>query len=314
MQMLSRIADSLFWLNRYTERSDSLLRLAYVHYILSLDKSANTDGGWRSVLELCTTAGPAEIDTIKFDTASALKKILIDEVNLNSIRSIVNRARENARGAQDHITKEVWEVVNQMYHLANQPTLPSKLRTDQAIKVIEAFRQYTVLFAGITDNTMSRGLGWNFMRLGKFLERCMQTIAITNKQLEKISSGENEVSDILQWRYLLLALSGYEFHLKTYRSQDHDANVLHQIVLNENFTRSVIYSLVRINHYLENIMVIHEDQNKELKRHFGRLYSKVRFMDLPGLNRPGLQNFLSEVQSDLSVFCNQLSQYYFSYS
>jgi uncharacterized alpha-E superfamily protein len=311
--MLSRIADSLFWLNRYIERSDILLRLVYVHYILSLDKSEIGNNSWRSILELNTSFAPDELNTIENDTPLVLKKILIDETNANSIKSIVTKARENARGAQDHITKEVWEMVNQMYHQVNQPSLPSRLRTEQAIKVIEALARSTVLFAGITDNTMSRGLGWNFMQLGKYIERCLQTIVITNKRLEPKNFGE-EADDILQWRHLLFSLSGYELHLKTYRNQDHINNVLHQVILNESFTRSVLYSLIRINHYLENIMIIHEDQNKNLLRVYGRMFSKVRYMDLQSMSVTATQNFLNEIRSDLLLFSNQLGQYYFSYS
>ena len=312
--MLSRIADSLFWLNRYIERSDCLVRMVYVHYILSLDRSVNTSNNWRPVLEVCTWAAPAEIATLENNTPAVLKKILLEEANDNSIRNIVTKARENARGAQDHITKEVWEVVNQMYHLANGPNLSAKLKTDEALKVIEAFSRSSVLFAGITDNTMSRGLGWNFLQLGKFIERCFQTIAITNKQLESIPVEKGEESDILKWRYLLLCLSGYELHLKTYRSPNRTAGVMQQLLLDENFTRSILYSLIRVGHYLENIMIIHEDQNKALKRSFGKLISKVRYQDVHTMDVTGLQRLLQEINSDLSAFSTQLGQYYFSYS
>lgn len=312
--MLSRIADSLFWLNRYTERSDSMLRVLYVHYILSLDRSVNQALSWRTVLQLYSTAGAQTFSDIENDAPAVVRNLLIDDSNLNSLKAIVNKARENARGAQDHITKEVWEVINQMYHLANQSSLSSKLKTDQAIKAIESFSKYTVLFAGITDNTMSRGLGWNFMNLGKFIERCIQTIAITNAQLELICAKNNDTNDILQWRYLLLCLSGYEMHLKTYRSTNHTQSVLHQVTLNDNFTRSVIYSLTRINYYLEHIMEIHEDQNKELIRSFGRLFSKVKYLDLQAMDCVSLKQFLTEVQTELNAFSAQLGKYYFSYS
>lgn len=312
--MLSRIADSLFWLNRYIERSDCLVRLVYVHYILSMDRSADSNNSWRPVLELCTAANNEEITKIENDTPAVLKKILLDESNPNSIRCLVNRARENARGAQDHITKEVWEEVNQMYHLANQPNLSAKLKTDGAVKVIEAFARSTVMFTGITDNTMSRGLGWNFMQLGKFVERCLQTIAITAKQVEFTSTHSAEVTDILQWRYLLLCLSGYELHLKTYRSPDHTASVLQQILLDENFTRSIVYSLVRIHHYIENIMLIHEEQNKDLQRTIGKLVSKVKYLDIQAMNVGSLQKLLNEINTDLLALSTQAGQYFFSYS
>jgi uncharacterized alpha-E superfamily protein len=312
--MLSRIADSLFWLNRYIERSDCLVRLVYVHYILSLDRSADSNNSWRPVLELCTAAGNEEITKIETDVPAVLKKILLDESNPNSIRCLVNRARENARGAQDHITKEVWEVVNQMYHLANQPSFSARLKTDQAVKVIEAFERSTVLFAGVTDNTMWRGLGWNFLQLGKYVERCLQTIAITAKQVEFSATHNADATDILQWRYLLLCLSGYEMHLKTYRSPDHTSSVLQQVLLDENFTRSVVYSLTRISHYLENIMLIHEEQNKDVQRSIGKLLSKVKYLDVRTLDVGGLHRLLAEINTDLLALSTQVGQYFFSYS
>src|ERR1700712_543452 len=119
--MLSRIADSLFWLNRYMERADNLLRLATTHYRLSLDTDVHGNVTWKPVLEQYTMIAEDGILALQLDTEAVLRKLLTDSTNNNSLKMIVNRARENARGAQDHITKEVWEAVNQMYHLVNRP-------------------------------------------------------------------------------------------------------------------------------------------------------------------------------------------------
>ncbi len=312
--MLSRIADSLFWLNRYTERSDSLLRHVYVHYILSLDRALNTDKHWRSVLQIHSASPPEIISEIEDNTPDVLLNLFLDDENSNSVKSLVTRARENARGVQDHITKEVWEVVNSMYHQVNDPALATKLTTEGAIKAVDGFAKRTALYTGITDNTMFRGLGWNFMNLGKFIERCLQTIVLLRKELDYQTSAQTTGNDILQWRYLLFCLSGYEMHLKTYRSDDHRYNALHQVTINENFTRSVIYSLIRIKYYLENIMEMHADEKKELSHAIGRLHSKVQYMNLKGMDTPALQQFLAEVGTDLSSFTAQLGSAYFLYS
>lgn len=312
--MLSRIADSLFWMNRYMERADSLLRLTYVHYILSLDESRSDQLSWGPALEVFTALPPSTIKKISHDTPAVLRTLLVDEQNQNSLKCIIGRARENARGVQDHLTKEVWEEVNQMYHMVNSSTLIARLESDEAIKVVEQFARHTVFYAGITDITMSRGLGWNFMNLGKFIERCLVTVSLLEKQLEQVSASESEATDILQWRYLLLALSGYELHLKTYRTSNHNYNVLHQLVLNENFTRSILYSLIRVHYYLEHVMGRHETDNAPLVRSLGNLYSKVRYMDLQTYNGLTLQAFLREVRSGLLEFSKGLGQHYFSYS
>src|SRR5215212_4741505 len=119
--MLSRIADSLFWLNRYMERADNLLRLVHTHHILSLDKDINGVTTWKPVLEQFTLLDAASIAALETSTEATLIKLLTDTANNNSLKLIVNRARENARGAQDHITKEVWEQVNEMFHFVNHP-------------------------------------------------------------------------------------------------------------------------------------------------------------------------------------------------
>lgn len=312
--MLSRIADSLFWLNRYTERCDGLLRHVYVHYILSLDRALNSGHHWRSVLQLHSASPPGTLPFIEDKTPEVLLNLFLEEANDNSLKSLVTKARENARGAQDHITKEVWEVVNSLYHQVNNAGLSARLKSEQAIKTIDGFAKHTALYSGITDNTMSRGLGWNFMNLGKFIERCQQTILLLRKELEHHALDEGRGADILEWRYLLLCLSGYEMHLKTYRTGEHRYNALHQITLNENFTRSIIYSLIRIKYYLEHIMEMQEDEKKELSHAIGRLHSKVQYMDLRSMDNAALQNFLREVGTELSRFTAQLGQAYFSYS
>ena len=313
--MLSRIADSLFWINRYMERSDGILRLVYVHYSLSLDKDVNRNLSWKPVLEMFTGMKEDEITKLDDNPGLVLKKILIDTTNTNSLKVLVNKARENARGVQDHITKEVWEQINGMYHLVNQPSVLNRISNYQGPEVIEIFQKQCVMYAGITEITMSRGMGWQFMNLGKFVERCLQTILLTEKQLELLDREETEVSDILQWRYLLLSLSGYELHLKTYRTADHYYNALHQVILNENFTRSIIYSLKHIDYCLNYITTLNKnEETNNLLRCFGRLYNKVKYMELKEFDNATLKPFLNELKNELLEFSTKLAQHFFSYS
>jgi uncharacterized alpha-E superfamily protein len=162
---------------------------------------------------------------------------------------------------------------------------------------------------------MPRGMGWNFMSIGRYLERCLQTIVITEKQIEMMDDTNQEENDILQWRYLLLSLSGYELHLKTYRSSNHNFNVLHQVLVNENFTRSVLYSLNRIEHYLKGV-INHKNTegNNALLNCFGRLHGKVKFMEMKHLSHEPVKVFLLDVKKDLMEFNRQLGQQFFSYS
>jgi uncharacterized alpha-E superfamily protein len=313
--MLSRIADSLFWLNRYMERSDGMLRLAGTHYIFSLDKDVNGTSSWKPVLEIFTESEDEFLNSIENNTEESLKHLLLDTRNTNCLKTLVNKARENARGVQDLITKEVWEEVNQMYHLINQSDLKHKIDSYHGLEVMEPLIKHTVLYTGITDITMPRGTGWCFMNLGKYIERCLQTIAFTEKQLEITNFKEADTNDLLQWKYLLFSLSGYELHVKTYRSSNHNYNVLHQVLINENFTRSVMYSMQRIELYLNKI--IGNEINEEraaLLRDFGRLFSKVRYMELDSLNKETVPVFFEDIKASLVEFNQRVVQHFFSYS
>ena len=181
--MLSRIADSLFWQSRYMERANGLLRMVETHYLLSLDKDIYGNKTWRTALQAFSCASEQQIRELENDRLRSLHYLLVDPLNDNSLKNILGKARENARGVQDHITKEVWEVVNQMYHLTNNDSLISEIDKNEGIKVIDAFTTYSTLYTGVTEITMFRGQGWDFMCLGKYIERCLQTVTITEKQL-----------------------------------------------------------------------------------------------------------------------------------
>ncbi len=313
--MLSRIADSLFWLNRYMERADGILRVVRTNYIFVLDKGISANVSWRPVLETFTNCKDEDIEKMKNDTGAVLKKIILDSDNNNSLKIMINRARENARGVQDHITKEVWENVNQMYHLINSPSLSKKLLSEHALETLDNLTRQIVLYTGVTDITMPRGSGWNFMNLGKYIERCMETLEMTNREYETIQYSLVEQQDILYWRNLLLSLSGYELHLKTYRTTNNNQNVLHQVLINKNFTRSLIYSLTRIDRYLEDVVEENKsEENQALIRAFGRLYSYVKFIDFDTLDALTLQHFLERVKKELLDVSMRLGQSFFSYS
>ncbi|HEV7621792.1 MAG TPA: alpha-E domain-containing protein [Flavisolibacter sp.] len=312
--MLSRIADSLFWLSRYMERTDAMLRLVKTHYILSLDKDVNNSRTWRPLLEVFTITDIKEMEKMECSSQASLKHLLIETANSNSLKVILNKARENARGVQDLITKEIWEEVNQMYHLINDTSLINKLDSNEGIATIELFTKHSIQYTGVTETTMFRGSGWNFMCLGKYIERCLQSIVITEKQLQLFNTRNIDSNDIFRWRYLLLALSGYELHLKSYHSSNHNYNALHQIVLNENFTRSILYSSKHIYIYLLRLANKNDDQSSQLLRSFGQFNSKINFLDLKKLDNKALESFLGELKTDLFNCTNLLTEYFFSYT
>jgi uncharacterized alpha-E superfamily protein len=313
--MLSRIADSLFWVTRYMERTDSLLRVIRTNYILSFDVGNSGSYSWKDILSTFTNMDDETIKLNGENMAVALEYLIADPKNLNAVKVLIVRARENARGVQDNITKEVWEQVNQLYHLINQPDLAKKLKGSKAIEILDLLTQNSVLFYGVTDSTMPRGQGWNFMNLGKYIERALLTIEIINSHFQKTNYELSNSQDILYWRNLLLSLSGYELYLKAYTSGKHSMNIIDHVIANKNFPRSIFYSIDRIKRYLDQVMLDTQIEGCDgLYKQFGRLHSHVKFADLTSTDPGKLQDFLNTTRHDLVEFSKQLTRIYFSYA
>ena len=313
--MLSRIADSLYLLHRYMERADGMLRLMHTSYILSFDKVQASSMSWEPSLRIFTVLPKEEIDRIKKDNAAALHYLFLETKNQNSLKVIITKARENARGVRDQITKEVWEQVNLLYHQINKPGLKEKLAGPEAIRTIDSFIKSSDQFCGITDSTMPRGQGWNYMNLGKYTERCLMTTEFTHFYFKKLDFDLKDEQDIIFWRSLLLSLSGYELHLKNYSNLKHNYNVLQQLAFDKNFPRAIYYSLDRANRYLTEIAGSNPVEGSiKLLRTYGRLYSSVKFADIELVEREGLEKYLIYVRNELNEFSQDLGRIYFSYS
>lgn len=313
--MLSRVADGMFWLNRYMERTDGMLLTLNTFYILSFDKELNDSQGYKPLLEYYTDLTRSQISQTQYDTNFVLKYIISDNTNQNSVKNLIIKARENARGSQDKITKELWEHINSLYHYMNEPDLPLRLETNDAMGIVNKLNKDLLLYNGILHVTMPRGLGWCFSSIGKHIERCLQTISLSQAYYKQIDYNLDGDEDLLYWRRLLLSLSGYEQYLKSYSNIPHNRKVVQQVVFNKDFAHSVIYTLELIDTYLDFLF---KDNNlpeaRTLKNQFGRLKSYVEYTDYQHLNDEQLKDLLSKIKTQLVQFSTDFSKLFFSYT
>lgn len=311
--MLARIADSMFWMSRYIERTDGIMRMLKVNYTASLDKSSNTTFTWRPVLKLFTFLSDAECSEMEHDSRMVMEYMITNKSNENSLLNIITRSRENARGVQDHLTLEVWGVINDFYHLVRQPHIKSQILKDEALHVLDELMKQDLLFYGTADITMPRDQGWWFMNIGKNIERALQTVDLLNVKFSDLSYDINTPADTPYWKYLLMSASGYELYLKTYRSGLKGVNVIQQMVLNENFPRSIIYSLNELSHYFKNLR---SDENitnfREVDFRIGKLKSKVEYSNLESISAIGLNHYLDDIRNELFGITAALNTYYFA--
>lgn len=311
--MLSRIADSLFWMNRYVERAEGMLRMLKINYATSLDRRGHEQYDWHAVLDIFTYLTDEEKNNIKYNTQAVLKYIITEKRNENSIRNIITRARENARGLQDHITKELWESINEYYLRLHTNRIDELLDTNQQSYAITSLIDQSLFYYGVAEVTMPRGEGWNFMGLGKNVERALQTADIVNIKFKDINYDLSNNLDILYWKNLLLSVSGYEFYLKTYPTGLQTLNVLDMILMNTNFPRSIFYAVKKINFIMEKIIKEHTLEEKKLLKQIGKLKSHIEFTDLSIIEKIGLHTFLDDLSNELNDFNNSLSKIYFAY-
>jgi uncharacterized alpha-E superfamily protein len=300
--MLSRVADSLYWMSRYMERTDGILRMLKINYASSQDDIQ--EFSWKPVLRIFTYLDEEKAVAIARQSRPVLQYMITDKENSNSVLNIITLARENARSVQDHITKELWQCLNEFYHTIRDEQAVRILHKDDPMTILDVLIKQGMLYYGITDVTMSRGEGYAFINIGKFLERGVQSADILDVKFSDLQYDFTR-TDITYWKYLL----------KTYRSGFDVRNVVEQIVLNEDFPRSVIYSVNQLYRYFERLK---GERNKEAYRTIdfmlGKIRSKVKYSTVESIMQQGLHSYLNGVKEDLYEVGNAFNQHYFAYT
>jgi uncharacterized alpha-E superfamily protein len=310
--MLSRVADSLYWMSRYMERTDGILRMLKINYASSQDDI--NEFSWKPVLRIFTYLEEEQANAIAHHSRAVLQYMVTDKENPNSVVNIVTHARENARSVQDHITKELWQCLNDFYHTIRNEQLIEWLDKDDPVTVLDILIKQGLLYYGIADITMARGEGYNFLNIGKFLERGVQSADILDV---KVSDLDYDLSraDTMYWKYMLLSISGYELYLKTYRSGFEAKNIVEQIVLNIDFPRSILYSVNQLHRYFERFKTENNVEGfKKIDFMIGKIKSNVKYSTVDTILEEGLHNYLNGIKESLYEVANALNQNYFAYS
>lgn len=311
--MLSRVADSLYWMARYMERTDCILRMLKIHYASSQDD--HNSFTWRPVLKIFTDMEEEEMSAFETDSREVLRFMVTGRDNPNSVFNIVTRSRENARSVQDNITNELWQCLNEFYHLVRKTRVEKSLNSGDAITILDELIRQGMLYYGIVETTMSRGEGLSFMNLGKYLERAVQSTDILDIKFSNLEYDLQKTTDTMYWKYLLLSISGYSLYLKNYRSGFEARNVIDQIIFNSNFPRSVIYSLNQMLRYFERLRTSSSEEDYE-RMHFmiGKVHSKVRFSNVQMVAQVGLHDYLRELHREFHEIGEALNRHYFAYT
>jgi len=311
--MLSRVADSLYWMSRYMERTDGILRMLKINYASSQDDTQ--EFSWKPVLKIFTFLEEAEANVLAHDTRAVLQFMVIGKENPNSVLNIVTLARENGRSVQDHITKEMWQCINDFYHIMRQERLAESFQWEDPITILDNLIKQGLLYFGTTDVTMARGEGNSFINIGKYLERAIQSTDILDVKFSDMNYEMDKVTDTTYWKYMLMSISGYELYLKTYRGGFEARNVVEQIVLNEQFPRSVIYSINQLHRYFDRLKTERTQSDfNQIDFMIGKMKSKVKYSTADSIISEGLHLFLNDTKKGLFEIGHKLNHNYFAYA
>jgi uncharacterized alpha-E superfamily protein len=309
--MLSRVAASFYWLSRYIERSDGMLRMLKINYASSQDTVQEFT--WEPVIRIFAGHDEEEREKLENNSRAVLKYMVTGKSNSNSILNIITLSRENARSVQEHIPKDLWQCLNEYYHTVKDPRLEKALQRDDPISVLDVLIKQVMLYYGTVEITMERGEGRSFMNIGKYLERAIQSVDILDTKFGSIDDNPDLLTDTSYWKHLLLSLGGYELYLKTYREGFEASNILEQVVLNNDFPRSVIYSVNNIQRYFERLKdESNLDDFRDMSFKIGRLQSRIKYSQVKSIEQEGLHLFLTQIRTELYGIANSLNEHYFA--
>lgn len=307
--MLSRVAESIFWMARYMERTNRMLRMLHTKYISSQDEI--NDFSWNSVLQTYSDKPAAEYSLFENDSPKVLRHLIIDKENDFSVINNITRARENARSVQDHITKEVWLCLNEYYHLIREPDIEKNICSGDPVTSLDLLIRHGMLYNGTVDITMAREQGFNFLNIGRFLSRAIITIDLLTIKLKEYDYDLEKHADDPTWRFLLYSLSGYELYLKRNRGNLDATLVIQHVLYNTDFPHSLLYSLNRMSRYFERLKTESKSENfDQLEFLIGRCSNNIKYSNLTN-NPVLLKGFLFKTRNELLEIASTFNKFYF---
>ncbi len=297
--MLSRTADHLFWMSRYTERAENTARMLDVNYQTSLLPQSDAVAlvGWQGLLSISELASVYKTRHGEINVRSVMDFMVKDESNPSSIVSCLNAARENARAVRGTLTTEVWETQNQTWLEVRRMIKAGEFERDPA-QFFEWVKFRSHLSRGVTLGTMLMDEALHFMRLGTFLERADNTARLVDVKFHAVQSDfygaaseKDQEYDFYHWSAILRSVSGFEVYRKVYRDVIRPERVAELLILRPDMPRSLHASL---NEVVENLALVANDQSGETHRRAGKLCAELKYGRIDEILATGLHAYLTQ--------------------
>ncbi len=323
--MLSRVADSLYWMSRYLERAEHTTRILDVNLNLMLDEGpTSADRRWQRVLlalgkpkHVKWSGNPYDLTrTLTFDTA-----------NKASILACLICARENSRNVREQISSEMWARLNSLYLQITRPEMHSDMHAEALLpeaepteflqQVMEAVHQ----FQGVTDSTMSHGEGWQFIQVGRFIERASATAMLLEAFYPDLFHDDDlpddlpEPNEYLDWMGLLRSATAFEAYCKVYTADLTPDRILEFLLLDQEFPHSLRFSIDSLQNAL---MAIQGEGSKTraepIRRLAGRLQATLSYSSVDDILNDGVMSYLKTIKTECRSLHEAIYELYIDYS
>ncbi len=333
--MLSRTADHLFWMSRYTERAENTARMLNVSYETSLlpQSSATVQAGWEGLLSISELLTAYTKRHGQVTPQNVMQFMVIDESNPSSIISCLSAARENARAVRGALTTEVWETQNQTWLEVNRMIRSGEFQADPG-KFFEWVKFRSHLSRGVTVGTMLMDESLHFMRLGTFLERADNTARLVDVKFHAVqtdrlgtlpmvanlvqqvqlqvqsqpiesSTDSSQEFDFYHWSAILRSVSGFEIYRKVYRDVIRPDRVAELLILRPDMPRSLHASL---NEVVNNLEAVTDNLQSETLRHAGKLRADLAYGRIDEILATGLHAYLTQFLERVNVLGGRISR------
>jgi uncharacterized alpha-E superfamily protein len=313
--MLSRVADSLYWMSRYLERAEHTLRLLDVNFGMTLDPSdTSEEQRWKRVLAALSNPRGLVWDG-NGNFSSLAQALAFDRTNSASITACIAAARENARQVREQISSEQWQQLNRMYHRVTE-------EASSGSAGLAEFPATTLddlhLFQGITDTTMTHGEGWRFIQIGRAIERAglIATLLAVFDLDAAHETGEGAGShQFLEWIGLLRSCTAFEAYCNLYTADLTQVQILRFLLLNKEFPHSVRYSIDRL---CSSLTALQQESGlplaEELRRVAGRLQASLNFCEISEVMLQGAGAYMENILQQCSAIHSLIYREYIHYT
>jgi uncharacterized alpha-E superfamily protein len=311
--MLSRVANSIYWMSRYIERAENVARFMDANLQMSFDLPDGLYEQWQPLIDVTGDNYLFKQHYDEANQANVTQFLTFDKQNPNSILSCLRIGRENARSVRELITKEMWEQLNEFYLLLNSKAA-RHLAEDEPHELFTRIIENSHLFHGITSSTLSYGEGWHFYMLGRMLERADKTSRILDVKYFILLPSLSYVGttlDIIQWSSLLISTSAFEMYLKRHGKITSN-NVIHFLLLDHKFPRAVRFCVIEAENALLKISGTPRGTYTNLaEQRLGLLSSELDYTSVDSIISSGLHEYINELQIKLNNIDNGIYDAFF---